>query len=89
MTARAWIFVTCLMVMAYQSHFSPTFFLHMVKASLADIQSGIDTALVSTVDHGDGDQQQIAESDPHQGWTTTVERNDQAGWTAAMMQVKE
>jgi hypothetical protein len=35
--------LTC---MAWQSQFSPTFFFSMVKASLSEMQAGIDTMMV-------------------------------------------
>jgi hypothetical protein len=50
MIPRALLLAICLFWMAYQSQFSPAFFMHMVKASLADIESGIDAALTQNVD---------------------------------------
>ena len=61
MSARAWIVIVCLAWTAYQSQFSPTFFFHMVRASLADMQTSIDAALVRDIDRND-----------QQGWTTAM-----------------
>jgi hypothetical protein len=66
MSARAWIVVVCLSWLAYQSQFSPTFFFHMVRASLVDMQTGIDATLARDID-----------------------RDDQQGWTTAMVTVPQ
>ena len=50
MIPRTLLLALCLFWMAYQSQFSPVFFMQMVKASLADIESGIDAALIQNVD---------------------------------------
>lgn len=57
MIPRALLLAICLSWTAYQSQFSPAFFMHMVKASLADMESGLDAALAQNVD---GEQQQAA-----------------------------
>jgi hypothetical protein len=64
MSSRAWILVVCLAWMAYQAQFSPSFFFHMVGASLVDMQSGIDSALAKDIDRDDQQAQQ--------GWTTAM-----------------
>jgi hypothetical protein len=45
MPARFALLATVFVWLAYESHFSPTFFAATVKTSVADILGGIDTAI--------------------------------------------
>jgi hypothetical protein len=47
MPARLVLFATFFLWLAYESHFSPTFFVTTVEASLADIFGGIEYAIAA------------------------------------------
>ena len=47
MTARVALFAGCLLWLAYQSHFSPTYFAATVQTSLADIFGGISDSIAA------------------------------------------
>jgi hypothetical protein len=48
MIPRASLLAVCFFWMAYESHFSPQFFLDTVRASLLDMRVGLDTAMSSS-----------------------------------------
>ena len=50
MTARALPLALCLLWMAYQSQFNPTFFFKMVGTSLAEMQANLDALAQTDVD---------------------------------------
>lgn len=50
MIPRALLVVVCFLWMAYQSHFSTTFFFDMVRASLVDMDEGLQAAMNHEVD---------------------------------------
>jgi hypothetical protein len=54
MIPRASLLAVCFLWMAYESHFSPTFFLNTVQASLADIQAGLDEMLARDMNQSPG-----------------------------------
>jgi hypothetical protein len=54
MIPRASLLAICFLWMAYESHFSPTFFVNTVQASLADIQAGLDEMLARDMDSRPG-----------------------------------
>jgi hypothetical protein len=45
MHARVALLAACLLWLAYESHFSPSFFITTVQGSLGDILAGMDTAI--------------------------------------------
>jgi hypothetical protein len=45
MLSRASLLAVCLFWMAYESHFSPQFFIDTVRASILDMQSGLDAVM--------------------------------------------
>lgn len=47
MTARLALFATLLLWLAYESHFSPSFFISTVEAGLASIADGAEEALAA------------------------------------------
>jgi hypothetical protein len=49
MIPRTSLLAICLLWMAYESHFSPQFFLDTIRASLFDIGSGLDAAMNTTL----------------------------------------
>jgi hypothetical protein len=47
MRSRAALFAACLLWLAYESHFSPSFFVATVGQSIADIMGGLDAAIAA------------------------------------------
>ena len=47
MPARLALFAGCLLWLSYESHFSPTFFVATIEASLSDIFGGLDHAITA------------------------------------------
>ena len=47
MPARLALFAGCFLWLSYESHFSPTFFVATVEASVADIFGGLDHAITA------------------------------------------
>ena len=54
MIPRASLLAVCFLWMAYESHFSPTFFLNTVQASLVDMPVGLDEMLARDMNQGAG-----------------------------------
>jgi hypothetical protein len=48
MIPRASLLAVCFLWMAYESHFSPKFFLDTVRTSLVDIRVGLHAAMQTT-----------------------------------------
>lgn len=51
MAARTALFGICMFWLAYEAHFSPTFFITTVRGSVADIVGGLD-AMMASEDYG-------------------------------------